>query len=215
MRLLLIRHAQTTWNAAGRVQGQADPPLSPRGREQCSALARRMAGQQIDALHSSDLERARLTAAAVAGATGLAVQLEPGLREVGLGQWEGIDGKRLREEYPEQHRRWLAEPTWDIVPGGEGSAAFTERVMQTLSRLLKGRTDDATVALVTHIGVIRTVLSTVAGLQSRVLRWPWAIDNTGITTLLGPSDVGLWSTPALQIVAVNDADHLSGIGGPA
>lgn len=208
MRLLLIRHAQTVWNAAGRVQGQANPPLSETGVAQCRLLGERFNGVHLDSLVTSDLERARLTAGAVSAATGAEVVLEPGLREVGLGRWEGIDGETLRREHGDLYERWLAEPTWDLVPDGEGTEAFRDRVLGALGQVVNGCPDDQTVAVVTHIGVIRLVLSTVFGLDARVLRWPWAIDNTGITSLAGPSDISAWTTPALRVTAVNDAAHL-------
>jgi probable phosphoglycerate mutase len=208
LRLLLIRHAETIWNSAGRVQGQSDPPLSDTGTEQCRALETRMTGQHLDALYSSDLQRARVTAEAVGRATGTEVRLDPGLREIALGRWEGIDRQTLSRDYPELYTRWRAEPSWDLVPGGEGGAAFGHRVVETLSRLVEGQGEEVTVAAVTHIGVIRQVLSMAAGLESLGLRWPWAVDNTAITTLVGPADLAAWATPALRVVAVNDASHL-------
>lgn len=209
MKLLLIRHAQTIWNAAGRVQGQADPPLSPAGLEQCQALGRRLGGLRLDALYTSDLDRARLTAAAVAEATGTPAILEPGLREVGLGRWEGIDRPSLERDYPDLFQRWVRDPSWDLVPGGEGSAGFRERVLGAVSRVVAGRGEGATVAAVTHIGVIRLVLSMAAGLEHLGLRWPWAVDNTAITTLVGPPDIDRWTGPQLRVLAVNDAAHLA------
>jgi len=209
VRLLLIRHAQTVWNAAGRVQGQADPPLSDLGRAQCAALGQRLAGYQLDGLFSSDLGRARLTAEAVAAATGARLQRDAGLREVGLGEWEGIDRERLAAEYPALFEVWRRARSWDIVPGGEGAEEFRSRVVDTVSRLLAGTPDEATIALVTHIGVIRMVLSIVAGLEAQGLRWPWALDNTAISTLVGPPGVATWNTPALHVLAINDAVHLA------
>lgn len=208
MRLLLIRHAQTVWNAAGRVQGQSDPPLSERGERQCRLLQARMRGARIDSLFTSDLERARRTAAAISIAAVVTATSDPGLREVGLGEWEGIDRATLERDYPELHRRWLVEPSWDIVPGSEGSEAFRARVLDAMERMVVGLPEDATVAAVTHIGVIRLVLSMAAGLESVGLRWPWAIDNTAITTLMGPPEISRWNTPALVVSAVNDAAHL-------
>jgi broad specificity phosphatase PhoE len=208
LRLLLIRHAQTEWNATGRLQGQSDPSLSDLGEHQCGLLQARMRGAQLDALFTSDLERARRTAGAVAAGAHVTVTPDPGLREVGLGEWEGIDRAALERDYPELHRRWVAEPSWDIVPGGEGNDAFRTRVLGALERIVARMADDTTVAAVTHIGVIRLVLSMAAGLESLGLRWPWAVDNTAITTLTGPPDVSRWNTPALVVLAVNDASHL-------
>ena len=210
MRLLLIRHAQTTWNAAGRVQGQADPPLSDRGREQCRSLGQRVGGLRLDALYSSDLERARLTADAVAEATGVRVTLDVGLREVGLGRWEGASAASLQRDDPELFAEWQREASWDIVPNGEGGTAFRGRVLEAMGRVAAGRGDAQTVAVVTHIGVIRLVLSVAAGLESLGLRWPWAIDNTGLTTLVAPAHVSAWDNPAVQVLAVNDNQHLRG-----
>lgn len=209
MRLLLIRHAQTVWNAAGRVQGQADPPLSERGHEQCRALGRRLAGHGLDALYSSDLERARLTAETVARATGVSVRVDAGLREVGLGRWEGGSAESLKRDDPERFARWTREPSWDVVPGGEGTSAFRQRVLDAMGRVVAGRGDNEAVAVVTHIGVIRVVLSICAGLESLGLRWPWAIDNTGLTSLVGPPDVSAWDTPVLAVLAINDSAHLA------
>ena len=214
MRLLLIRHAQTVWNAAGRVQGQADPPLSERGHEQCEALGRRIEGCRLDALYSSDLERARLTAAAVSRATAVPVRLDAGLREVGLGRWEGASAETLKRGDPELFARWTRDASWDVVPGGEGGRAFRQRVVEAMGRVVAGRGDNQTVAVVTHIGVIRLVLSIGAGLESLGLRWPWTIDNTSLTTLVGPPDVSAWDTPALEVVAVNDSAHLSSATSP-
>jgi 2,3-bisphosphoglycerate-dependent phosphoglycerate mutase len=167
-----------------------------------------MRGTRLDAVFSSDLERARRTAAAVSTADDVPAAPDPGLREVGLGEWEGIDAATLERDYPELHRRWMANPSWDIVPGGEGTEAFRARVLDAMERIVGGMPVDATVAAVTHIGVIRLVLSMAAGLESLGLRWPWAIDNTAITTLTGPADISRWNTPALVVSAVNDVSHL-------
>ena len=168
-----------------------------------------MEGYRLDALYSSDLERARLTAEAVSRATGVPVTLDAGLREVGLGSWEGGSAESLKRDDPELFAQWTREASWDVVPGGEGGRAFRQRVVDAMGRVVAGRGDNETVAAITHIGVIRMVLSIGAGLESLGLRWPWAIDNTGLTTVVGPPDVSAWDTPALEVVAVNDSSHLS------
>src|SRR5436309_3671247 len=80
-RLILVRHGETTWNAEQRIQGQLDAELSPRGREQAAGVARFLAAKPIAAIYSSDLSRARETAAVIAAAVSLPVQLAPGFRE--------------------------------------------------------------------------------------------------------------------------------------
>ena len=208
-----MRHAQTEWNASGRIQGQADPPLSDSGRAQCQAVADRLAAVSIQAIFSSDLVRARETAAAVAlRHPGLEARLDPDLREINLGQWEGADRKSLKRDWPDLFAAWRVRPSWDLVPGGEGAAAFKARSIGALGRAAAAVAPDQTVAVITHIGVVRTLLSTMVGADAGELRWPWAIDNTGITVVEGAPDVTLWNTPALEIVAINDSSHLAPAG---
>lgn len=209
MRVIVIRHAQTVWNSAGRAQGQANPELSETGWRQCDQVAGRLASVTIDTLLSSDLRRARDTAMAVAELhQGLEVGLDPDLREISLGRWEGADRNTLQRDWPDLYAAWQHRPSWDLVPGGEGSEAFKARVMRCFGRIVAAASNDQTVAVVTHIGVIRTLLATIVGADAGDLRWPWAIDNTGLTTLQGPPDVGVWNTPALEVLAVNDTVHL-------
>jgi broad specificity phosphatase PhoE len=216
LRVILIRHAQTVWNATGRAQGQADPELSETGLRQCQQVAERLAPVNIDTLWSSDLSRALATAMAVAERhRRLEVKLDPDLREISLGRWEGAGRDILERDWPDLYAAWQHRPSWDLVPGGEGSEAFKARVMRCFGRIVATASDQQTVAVVTHIGVIRTVLATIVGADANDLRWPWAIDNTGLTTLQGPHDVGMWTTPAFEILAVNDTVHLDARVQPA
>ena len=208
-----MRHAQTEWNASERIQGQADPPLSDSGRAQCQAVADRLASVSIQAIFSSDLVRARETAAAIAlRHPGLEARLDPDLREISLGQWEGADRQSLERDWPDLYARWSVRPSWDLVPGGEGAAAFKARSIGALGRAAAAVAPDQTVAVMTHIGVVRTLLSTMVGVGAGDLRWPWAMDNTGITVVEGSPDVTLWNTPALEIVAINESSHLAQAG---
>jgi broad specificity phosphatase PhoE len=205
-----VRHAETVWNASGKIQGQADPALSEAGRAQCQAVADRLAPVGIQAIFSSDLVRAHETAEAIAARhEGLDVRLDPGLREIDLGQWEGADGESLSRDWPELYSAWVAQPSWDLVPGGEGAAAFQDRVLGAFGRAAAAVAPDQTVAVVTHIGVIRTLLSTTVGADATNLRWAWAIANTGITVLEGSPDGGMWTSPSLEIKAINESSHLA------
>jgi broad specificity phosphatase PhoE len=209
LRLTLIRHAQTVWNAAGRIQGQADLELSAAGLWQCEKVAERLASTPIDAIYSSDLARARQTAEAVASKhPGLSVEVDAGLREIALGAWEGATREKLKAGWPELFMEWRRRPSWDLVPGGEGGQEFQTRVLDTFSRIAGAQGVGAAIAVVTHIGVIRTLLSTIVGAPPDTPRWPWAIENTALTILQGPADTSLWSTPAMEILTINDNHHL-------
>jgi probable phosphoglycerate mutase len=212
LRTLLIRHAQTVWNASSRIQGQADPELSELGRDQVRRLGERMAGTPLAAIHTSDLARARETADAVAAtaATGVTPIHDSRLREVDLGQWEGATNTELQARYPELYQEWLRNPTWDLVPGGEGEAALETRVFAAMGDILGAAAETDTVAVVTHIGVIRLLLAAVAGTSRNNLRWRWAIHNTSITAVDSRADFDSWPRGEVELVAINDSiQHLA------
>ncbi len=155
--LLLIRHAESSWNAAGRWQGHADPPLSDRGRRQAHALARELARETIDVLASSDLLRAAETAAIVGRARGLPPQLNPRLRELDLGDWEGLTRDEIERKAAALLRRFDdADP--EVRPGGgENLRELEQRAVAAVSELVEANPGRC-VAVVTHLGVIRALL---------------------------------------------------------
>ena len=155
VRLLLIRHGQSTWNAQRRWQGSADPPLSDVGRAQARALAAAIAGSGVDAIASSDLERARETAAIVAAELGVSapVRLEPGLRERDVGDVSGLTVEEIDARWPGLLDQWRAG-TLERMPNGEGD--ITPRVMGAL-RALAADPPGQVVLVVTHGGVIGAI----------------------------------------------------------
>ena len=88
--IYLIRHGQTDWNVAGKIQGKTDIPLNETGRRQAVCLAKGMAKRPVVQIFSSDLLRARETAGAIGDSQHVAVETLPGLEEIGFGKWEGM-----------------------------------------------------------------------------------------------------------------------------
>jgi alpha-ribazole phosphatase len=127
-RLVLVRHGQTDWNVEGRYQGQADPPLNEVGRAQVRALAERLAGRAIEAIYGSDLQRARETAHIIAQTLRLPLRIDPRLREVKLGEWEGRLVQEIRAGYPEAWEARRRDPVHARPPGGETAAEVAARV---------------------------------------------------------------------------------------
>ncbi|MBP7692944.1 MAG: histidine phosphatase family protein [Anaerolineales bacterium] len=158
--LYLIRHARSTWNAEGRWQGHADPPLDPAGCEQAEALARQLRGEPLAAIYSSPLARARQTAEAVARVQGLPVRLDERLKERHVGAWSGLTEAEVRARYPEQFR-----PDWWVLgpPGGEGQAALQARTLAAWHEILAAH-PEATVAIVSHGGSLNAGLAGLIGL---------------------------------------------------
>src|SRR3989337_2728452 len=102
MRLILVRHGESEWNRIGRYQGQADAPLSDLGLRQADALANRLRHEQIDAIYTSPLQRARKTAEAIARFhPEIPFTEDPGLHEIHHGEWQGLLAHEVREKYPE------------------------------------------------------------------------------------------------------------------
>jgi alpha-ribazole phosphatase len=159
-RLVLIRHGETDWNTAGRWQGQADVPLNERGQEQARRLAQELAEMEIDAIYSSDLGRARQTAAPLAQAAGLPVIVDERLREIHQGEWQGMLAAEIEARYAETFRSRREDPLNIAPPGGESVAQVRARVLASLSEILLSHPDE-TVAIVSHgfvLGLLRAHL---------------------------------------------------------
>ena len=157
--LLFIRHAESEMNAAGRWQGQADPPLSALGREQAERLAKALAEDPsaagIERIVTSDLRRAAETAAAVGRALGIPPEPHPDLRETDVGAWSGLPHAEIEARWPDQLARFLAGDDRVRPGGGESRAMLRARVMTVLSALA-GEGEGA-LAVVTHLGVMRSL----------------------------------------------------------
>jgi broad specificity phosphatase PhoE len=179
--MILVRHGQSTWNREHRIQGQLDPPLSVEGRRQAELLARRLAGRPLAGFYASDLKRAFETAEAIGALVDLIPEPMPGLREIYLGDWEGLRTDEIAERFPDAWARWGEEPDWDLVPGGEGAARFEARVVATLDEILE-RHSHGDVVVVTHGGVIQVALHRVIGRPSRGL-FPFKIQNASISLI--------------------------------
>jgi probable phosphoglycerate mutase len=160
--IILARHGETDWNSERRWQGHADQPLNEAGRAQARELAESLASRRIDAVYSSDLERARETARIVADRIGLPVRLNPGLREVDVGDWSGRVHSEIEEADPEGFRRWQdGGQGWN---GGESYEEMGERVVATVLHLAKQHAG-RTILVVTHGGSIRACRATAAGIE--------------------------------------------------
>jgi probable phosphoglycerate mutase len=161
-RLLLVRHGQSTWNADGRWQGRADPPLSELGEQQAAdvvaVLHRRTDGVRVDRIWASPLQRAQRTAEIVAGGLGLEVAFDERLQEVDAGEWTGLTRAEIEAEWPgylDEHRR---------PPGFEDREHLAARALAALADI-STVAPGATVLVVTHGGVI--------GAVERHLGAPW------------------------------------------
>lgn len=155
-RLLLVRHAQSVWNAAGRWQGWCDAPLSELGLAQAeqAGQALRSSGFRPGLVACSDLARARQTAELLARHCHYrgVLALDPGLREQGLGEWEGLTNDEIELRWPGLLEARGSEEQADI-PGGEDNNAFASRAMGSLLRVA-ARCQQKDGLVVAHGGVV-------------------------------------------------------------
>jgi probable phosphoglycerate mutase len=152
----IARHAESTWNAEGRWQGQGDPPLSRLGERQAEALAEKLAIRGVHTLISSDLARAVQTAAIAGRRLGLAPRLEPRLRERDVGAWSGLAHSEIERQFAHEFARLKAGDP-DLRPGGGESAWELESRVRAAFAEIKARPGAEGIAVITHLGVIRVL----------------------------------------------------------
>jgi probable phosphoglycerate mutase len=158
--LLLVRHGETDWNRERRFQGHADPPLNDAGREQAHELAETLAGEGIDAIYTSDLQRARETAEILAARFGSEVVALRELREIDVGDWQGLTWPEIEQRHPDGAARWHRDGHgWD---GGETYDQLRERIVAAL-RGIAERHPGQRVLVVGHGGTVRATRAFVDG----------------------------------------------------
>lgn len=198
-RILAIRHGQTAWNADSRIQGHTDIELDATGLWQADRLATALVDEPLQAIYSSDLGRARQTAAPVAAGHGLALRIDTGLRERGFGDFEGLSFAQVEQRWPEAAARWRRRDP-DFGPGGgEVLSDFRARIVATIERLARAHRGEC-VALVTHGGVLDILYREATRLALDAPR-SWELGNAAVNRLL-------WNAEGAFLVGWNDRAHL-------
>jgi broad specificity phosphatase PhoE len=203
MRLILVRHGETDWNATLRYQGHANIPLNEHGREQARKSGARLARYGATALYTSDIVRAAETAAIVGAATGLTPQPMPDLREIDVGQWEGLTPEELYRRFPEHMAAFDRDPARTVRLGGESYAQLQERALAALNALHARHPGDESVLAVSHGGTIRALLCHIIGLDLAHFGRLW-LDNGSFTDVRHGAH-------GWRLVRLNDAAHIEGM----
>lgn len=198
MRLLLVRHGLTLSNVQGRYTGQSDVPLTDVGERQAEAVGQRLATETLDVIVSSDLRRACDTAHAIARYHNLPIQEDPDLREVSLGEWEGLTYREVSTLYREMVKQRREHPSFP-APGGESFLQVRDRVARARTRW-QSQYSDATVVWVTHAGVMEVSICLFLGIDLRHRR-QFRHSNASITEFELRHDDAI-------LVSLNNTDHL-------
>lgn len=180
-KVYIVRHGESVWNLEQRLQGGQDPALSDAGYRQAARVARALEGLGVAAVYSSPLRRASETARVIAEALRVPLRMHGDLREIGMGEWEGLPYPELLGRHGEAYRAWIAAPADCPPPGGEPLAVFADRVMAALTEVREKYPREDTV-LVTHGVVARVLLARTLGLDlNRIYRM--RVSNCSVSCL--------------------------------
>lgn len=182
--LVLVRHGESAPARFDRPypyqDGHGDPELAPQGREQAQRIAERFGNEHFDAIYVTTLRRTAQTAQPLAERLGLVPRVEPDLREVHLGEWEG---GLLRKHVAENHPlavRLHAEQRWDVIPGAESNEQLRKRVGAGVRRIAQAHPDQR-VLVVAHGGAIGQLLAMATGSEPFAFN---AVDNGAVSVLV-------------------------------
>lgn len=202
----LVRHGETAWNLAGRMQGHTDVLLTERGRAQAEALAARLREAPPARIVSSDLSRALETARIVGAACGVEPVADAGLREQDLGAWEGRTFAEVEALEPEVAARFRRRDPDARPAGGETRGELSARVWARFeAHAAPG--SPGPLLVVSHGGALQTVLYRVLGLPLTAMR-RFTLPNATLSTLV-------WRRDAWFLRTLNDLTHLGGVSGEA
>lgn len=177
--LFLVRHGSTEWNRTKRAQGHADIDLNAEGHRQAIAAAQELAHLKIDAVFSSDLKRALATADPIASAHGLEVRIDPDLREIDQGEWEGLTVEEIQARWPEL---WGPARHYNARPGGESPQQVRDRALRAVRRIV-GEYPDGCVVIISHGGTIRWLSAAALGYDDYRSRRIRGLGNGAIVSM--------------------------------
>jgi len=181
VRLFAVRHGETEFARERRFAGAREVPLTPRGRRQCEAVARALAGATVSAIYASPLGRAQASAALIAAPHGLQVRTAPSFREMAFGAWEGLTRADVAVRFPDEFEAWRAAPDRVHPPGGDALDAVSARVAGGIAALCEAHEGES-VVVVSHAIVTRLIVLAALGLGPDRL---WSVDASpaGITEI--------------------------------
>lgn len=203
VKVILVRHGETEWNRLRRIQGgNSDTQLNQRGQKQAASLALRLKQEEIQAVYSSPLQRAQDTARAIAGYHQLPVGVEPSLKEIEVGELEGVSIAEVGKHLSQLLIRHSQGEELPKIPGGESLTEVQQRVWGTIQRLVS-RHGDGVLVVVSHYFSILTAVCSVLNLPlSQIDRLRLKSASISILT---------FDEQATRLTLFNDTCHLDSI----
>ena len=201
LRLLIIRHGQTSWNLEGRNQGHADIELDETGLQQAKEFANALKEENVDTIYSSDMKRTMATAKALSKSIKVPVLQDKRLRERDYGEWEGKTHEEIEIEDPENLHAYRLDPTLRSSGGAETGIDVFARVGYFLVDLLREK-QDGTVVIVTHGGAGSALIAALIH-GTPATASCFRLTNCGIT------EVTIDSRGRRRLIRFNDPSHLA------
>lgn len=198
--IVIVRHGHTAWNSNDRFRGLVDVPLDEQGLKEAGLVADAVASRfKAEAIYSSAVDRAMVTAKTIASRFGLPVTVEPGLLDADYGKWTGLSFEEAKARDPELYDICLNRASQFRAPGGDSMEEIRERAVAAVKRLAAEH-EGKTIVLVTHTLVIRLILLGILGLSTDNF-WRIRQDTCAINIL--EYDKGIY-----YLGAVNDSCHI-------
>jgi alpha-ribazole phosphatase len=198
--ITFVRHGQTDCSRTDSFCGAVDVPLNAAGHAMARAIADAFQQRPWAAIYSSQLQRARDTAAPLAEQLGMAVQIEPGFREISYGEWDGMLSSEVEHLYPVQFKAWSENPALSPPPGGESALEIERRAIAAVDAI-RARYADGEVLVASHKATIRIIVCSLLGIDVALFRRRVGQEVGGATV------VQFKSTGPL-LAALNDLSHL-------
>jgi len=181
--------------------------LEPQGLDQARRLGEYFTGRSLGSIYSSPLQRSLQTAQVIAHRTGSGMEIESGLSEIGFGVWEGLTVQEVKARFDQMYRQWCEKPSQVVIPEGEPWDRFRERVRRSFREITKRHQEEGfkELVVVSHGGVISSLLADWLGADSDRLLRRIVLDNAGISTIEHSVDSAF-------ILGMNSRAHLDGLG---
>ena len=164
MKFFVVRHGETEWNKLGRFQGHTDISLNDRGLSQARETAVASEDWGYTAIYSSPLVRTVQVAEEIAKVTPMLVSQEPGLKELSLGDLEGVTGEEMRNDWPALFAAWRTDPEKMSMPNGESLGELRDRTWQVILDIEQKHSSDDSIVVISHNFAIRSIVNELLGM---------------------------------------------------
>jgi len=164
VKFFVVRHGETDWNKLGRFQGHTDISLNDRGLSQARETAVASEDWGYTAIYSSPLVRTVQVAEEIAKVTPMLVSQEPGLKELSLGDLEGVTGEEMRNDWPALFAAWRTEPEKMSMPNGESLGELRDRTWQVILDIEQKHSSDDSIVVISHNFAIRSIVNELLGM---------------------------------------------------